>query len=177
MAYSGYGSYGGGGGGGYSSYLQAASMGYQAGSTLSQTRWARSEVKSQENLALYNATLAARDAKIAGQESLFNQMLISKEGVRIEARIQVAQSASGARSDVGTAVLVREHQRAETELLKDITAYEFAVKAQHLQSIEIGWRMQAKILKQKGKQVKKMGRMQAVGGLLGGGSQMNFGGG
>ncbi len=175
MAYSGYGG-GSYGGGGYSNYLQAAQMGFQAGSTMSQTRWARSEVKSQENMARYNANLAARDAKIAGQESLFNQMLVTREGVRVEGAIQVAQAASGARSDVGTAVLVREHQRAETELAKDIIAYQFAVKAQHLQSIEQGWWMQVRILKQKGKQVKKMGKLQTVGGLLGGGSQMNFGG-
>jgi hypothetical protein len=94
------------------------------------------------------------------------------EGERIMGRLQARMSASGARSDVGTMVLVREQQAAEIEFGTEITAYTGAKRAEQFRFEKTGRLMQADIHKQTARQVWSEGKRKAFGYVLGGTSTM-----
>jgi hypothetical protein len=152
-------------------YMQAAGTGFSAYGQYHQGRVQRAEQKSLENLALYNAKLAERDAEIEAKQSIFDQWLITREGAKAGGRLQAAMSASGARTDVGTLVLVREQQADEIELAKEIRAYKGEIAIGRHEAIGRGHRMQARIHKRKGEQLWSAAKMNAVNTILGGASQ------
>lgn len=156
-------------------YMQAAGTGFSAYSQYHAGRVARAEQKSLENLSLYNARLAERDADIEGKQSIFDQWLITREGEKAGGALQVAMSASGARTDIGTLVLVREQQAYEVELSKAIRQYKGEIATMRHEAVALGHRFQAKMHKEKGKHVWSAAKMNAAGTILGGASKMDWG--
>lgn len=115
-------------------------------------RHARAEAKSAQSIANYNAAVQEQEAKAIEQKSRFEQIRQAKAAERIKGRLRAELAASGARTDVGTPLLLAEEQAAELELESYLIGYEARTGARRARTqaeIDIA---QGKIYKERARQ-------------------------
>jgi len=98
------------------SLLFGAGIGLQAYSSYQQGQAQAEQYAYAQQEALYKARVAEADAKAVQARTTFEQQRQIQEGAAAVDTMRVSQATSGARTDVGTPVLVRAQQWAEVEL-------------------------------------------------------------
>lgn len=148
---------------------------YKAGQAKAQ------EYQMERQQALYNAQMADMDARAAQQKVNFEQLRQLMESEQIMGTMRVQQAASGARTDVGTPLLIRAQQWAELELDNFLIGLEGRTQKTRYEQEAAFQRIQARYYSQAAKSAKKAGKLGAASTILGGFATMGamgaFGGG
>jgi len=127
--------------------------------------------KSAEDQAEFNAATARNEATATRQKARFDRARQAKEGSRIKGALAARAAKSGARTDVGSPVLVAAEQAAELELDNLLIGFEGETMARKHES-------QARIDEFGGSVSKQASRIGAGSTMLQGfGSAMSMGGG
>ena len=140
------------------SFLMAAGQ-------IQQGRAAEAEAKSAQNMANYNALVQEREAKATRAATDFKQMRQAKEAERIKSSM-LAKMGQGSIPGAGTNVLIQGEQAEELELENLLIGYEGELTAQRSESQAAADRLQGKIYKQKGKNLKTASYYKAGSSLL-----------
>ena len=142
---------------GFSQYQQGQ---YQAG-----------QYKAKQRLTEYNARITEADAAAAQRKTDFEQTRAAMEAEQIMGSMRVAQGASGARTDVGTPILVRAQQWAELELENFLIGLEGRTQVSKYRSEAAIQRVQASVYGQAAKNAKTAGKLGMATTILGGFAQ------
>ena len=123
------------------------------------------ESKTQEAMAKYNAMLALQEAGQIRKATKFQRVREREAGARSMSTMRAQMGMSGARSDVGTALLVAGEAAKEIELNDLLLAYEGEISARRKESEAAMTRMQAKIYG-------KRAQYQRTAGFIGAGTTL-----
>ena len=145
--------------------MMAIGAGVQAAGSIQQGRAAEAEAKSAQNMANYNAAVQEREAKATRAATDFKQMRQAKEAERVKSSMLAKMGQSGI-PGAGTNVLIQGEQAAELELENLLIGYEGELTAQRSESQAAADRLQGKIYKQKGKNLKTASYYKAGSSLL-----------
>ena len=126
------------------------------------------QLRQQKQMSLYRAKIAEADAVAAQRKTDFEQTRSALEAEQVVGKMRVAQGASGARTDVGTPLLVRSEQWAELELDSFLIGLEGRTRVSRFKSEAGMERVQASVYGRAAKNAKLAGTLGAVTGILGG---------
>ena len=118
--------------------------------SLSGAKGLRTEGKSAQNIANYQAAVAEQEAAAARAKAKFDQIQQAKRAERIKGALEVGIAKAGGAGSPVAADLSAE-QAAELELENLLIGYEGEVGAKRAESQAILDRLQGQLYKQKGK--------------------------
>jgi hypothetical protein len=117
------------------------------------------ELKSQENVALYNAKVDEQNAKSIEAAGILKSQQQAEEADRTQSTIEAGIGISGASSDAGSPLLIQAKQASQSELENLMIGYDTQTGAQQQRIQGVLDTTQAKYLKQQAKN-------RLVGGFL-----------
>ena len=126
---------------------------------------AEAEGRSAKNVMEYNAQVEEREAAAKRAKAGFEQKRQAKAGARVKSALTAKLAAAGGSGSPVAADLSAE-QAAELDLENLLIGYEGEVEARRHESQAALDRMQGKIYKQKGKNIKRAKMWEAGGSLL-----------
>lgn len=134
------------------------------------------QLKAKQRMTLYNAKIAEADAAAARRKTDFEQTRAALEAEQIAGRLRVRQGASGARTDVGSPLLIRAQQWAESELDNFLIGLEGRTRVSRFESEAALERVQADVYGQSARNARRAGYLGAGTTILGGLGSMYAGG-
>ena len=135
---------------------------YRAGQARAQ------EIRMQRYQELYNARMAELDAIAMGRKTDFEQLRQLREAEEIMGSMRVRQAVSGARTDVGAPLLVRQSQWAELELENFLIGLKGRTQKSKYEMEATMHKIQAGYLRSVEKSAKRAGKLAAATTILGG---------
>jgi hypothetical protein len=126
---------------------------------------AEQEGKSQQAIQNYNAAVMEQQAKATEQKTAFEQKRQAEAAERQASKLQAGLGAAGAVTTTGTPLLIQAKQASELELENLMIGYEGATEAARARSEAAGYKMQGKLVRQRG-------RAEMIGGFMGAGGTL-----
>lgn len=151
---------------GVETLLILAAAGVAAGGEVYSGIQAKKEAASAAAMEEYNARVAEQEAKQIEKRSEYEQQRQTKEAARTMGTLAAGLSASGAIPSEGTPLLLQAKQASELELENLMIGYEGKVGAGRAMSQATLDRMQAKLYRQKGRNLAIGSYMKAGSTLL-----------
>lgn len=129
-------------------------------------RAAEAESESAQNIQNYTAAVDESEAKAIEQKARFEGVRQAKEAARIKSTLRERLGVLGVRTDVGAPALLAEEQAAELELEGFLIGAEARAKARRVRSEAELARLQGKVFRERGRQIKRASYLRAGGTLL-----------
>lgn len=137
-----------------------------AAGQIQEGRAAKAEGKSGQNIQNYNAAVSESEAKAIEDTAKFEGIRQVREATRIQSALRARLGVSGVRTDIGAPVLLAEEQAAESELAGFLIGAEARARAGRARSEATLARLQGKLFRERGRQIRTAKFLQAGGTLL-----------
>lgn len=129
-------------------------------------RAAAAEGESAQNIQNYNAAVAEKEATAIEQKARFEGVRQAREAARIKSTLRARLGILGVRTDIGAPVVLAEEQAAELELEGFLIGAEARAKVARVKSEAELARLQGKIFRERGRQIRTASFLKAGGTLL-----------
>jgi len=110
------------------------------------------EGKNANRLGKYNQAVKEQEAKAIEAKTGFDLMRAADESAQIQSTMEANIGQSGAVSSLGSPLLAQAIQFAESELRNLMIGYEGSVSAQRTRQEGLGYKMEGRMARQRGRQ-------------------------